>query len=1331
MVASDSDEEDNKGRTIGFFFGNVDEDGHLEEDYLDEDAKEQLAALTELNIGDEFDKITSGDPMGDQDGPQGTGEGPTEKAPDAIDYADEMEMMDDPDAPEPPLQPPVFAMALPLPKTAEDDYDEDPAMPNQAPSGAPSGTAAPLPMFPALRPLTQGAPQALPEQAPQSAPRPGAFPLHAGAPAEPDQRGALPAQAMGGLGAERPPGVASLAPGGSVQQVPGGNAGAVPQSTTSTSVVPAGTSGTTGLPVGTAGVPGGPSGAPGGATVQPGGTGGAPSRTGGASEESEGDVEVIEILDEGTDETVEAPSARQIWQLQRQWEDQLARALEAGVELPFLAHGRETPLLRMSDLFAEEQEGRGEAAGRSRMRTPRRPIRAAPSASLQRLAPGEEEAKGGEEEALGDAGFLSAAPAEPAEDWSSDESEPEPDQDTGDVAGRASGRPERAPVPPAAELGREEAVPVQPVPQGPGKPLAKTPGSLGKPGGDLSFPSLPASNHELVSLTEWQADIFWGTEGDPGSPDQDMRGELPEEEEEEEGNRQEAMEVQQGGVVEAGGFPTNEMEWLALGGIGTGPVLPDQAIVTAPELVLAAHVVLEPIQRPSAAHSGEKPPKWDAQMLRLEAGPWGPDPEPAQPAAANPAPDQASGQGAGDGDAPQTDATGGPQDAAVRQPSRSQALQLWSRTTLPDGAIVQLDGGWLDNIIWDPGDLSKSGKQAVQALAELDLNNPRLVFEISAGVDPGTLLERAAADIIVCEPVPEPVLAPLVGTGAGARQLARFNISLDASYTVTAQKKGDKGLGSVYCRHATPALSLSTLPLAASPDEIRHRPRGVWLPPPITVPARGNASKSHLLLSSLVGFGKEALKTHFNLVSLNAVTTANVCLAVSGKFGSVESQKPAMWLRGAVPRRLPIQEGLSLREAGAEPTLHVELAFVFSEVQPLPTASANVVPDPASGAPMKPPGAFTKRKDLTSKQGHTLLIEYVEEHPLLLGRPGMGLYLETFYKKTDDLDNAYNKLSSVGEGERWRVGHVEPLPPGDLSPFSLGALPPGQRQLAAECNMYIAPAFPYAPRWSDFLLVRSATGALSLREITGTLVLGQQEPHLPVPAPASRECRDIEERRMIAYVNRELRKQQARIAKMPEKKTTPVPSISVSDLRRLFPQLPDNLIRQRLKDRCECQPRYEKEKEDDIFYLRPGGQIAVEGELRKVITPDQWCTHEAMEAGMHRFEELGLQQLDRLAAIPIERLKTAAEQLPPSADGRVEAAAQAILVALQTAPWLLSDNFLQVYREGKGVLQLTGVGDPTQKGRGFSYIRDSRRSAAMDGPAIAKREAGAHWGDCR
>lgn len=52
-----------------------------------------------------------------------------------------------------------------------------------------------------------------------------------------------------------------------------------------------------------------------------------------------------------------------------------------------------------------------------------------------------------------------------------------------------------------------------------------------------------------------------------------------------------------------------------------------------------------------------------------------------------------------------------------------------------------------------------------------------------------------------------------------------------------------------------------------------------------------------------------------------------------------------------------------------------------------------------------------------------------------------------------------------------------------------------------------AGAFPYAPRHTDFLLVRAPTGALSLRQLSGTIVVGQQEPHVCVPWPFSKEAR--------------------------------------------------------------------------------------------------------------------------------------------------------------------------------------------------------------------------------
>lgn len=66
------------------------------------------------------------------------------------------------------------------------------------------------------------------------------------------------------------------------------------------------------------------------------------------------------------------------------------------------------------------------------------------------------------------------------------------------------------------------------------------------------------------------------------------------------------------------------------------------------------------------------------------------------------------------------------------------------------------------------------------------------------------------------------------------------------------------------------------------------------------------------------------------------------------------------------------------------------------------------------------------------------------------------------------------------------------------------------------------------------------------------------------------------------------------------------------------------------------------------FVLRPGGQIPAEGDLRKIITPDQWCAYESMRCGVIRMGDAGLVHHTRLAQLPPERLRLAFEQLPPS-----------------------------------------------------------------------------------
>ena len=54
-------------------------------------------------------------------------------------------------------------------------------------------------------------------------------------------------------------------------------------------------------------------------------------------------------------------------------------------------------------------------------------------------------------------------------------------------------------------------------------------------------------------------------------------------------------------------------------------------------------------------------------------------------------------------------------------------------------------------------------------------------------------------------------------------------------------------------------------------------------------------------------------------------------------------------------------------------------------------------------------------------------------------------------------------------------------------------------------------------------------------------------------------------------------------------------------------------------------------------------------------------------------------------------------------------AAAALELALCTTPWALTDNFVSALREGRGRLQLSGAGDPTGRGRGFSFLRDTRK----------------------
>lgn len=117
-----------------------------------------------------------------------------------------------------------------------------------------------------------------------------------------------------------------------------------------------------------------------------------------------------------------------------------------------------------------------------------------------------------------------------------------------------------------------------------------------------------------------------------------------------------------------------------------------------------------------------------------------------------------------------------------------------------------------------------------------------------------------------------------------------------------------------------------------------------------------------------------------------------------------------------------------------------------------------------------------------------LLGRYCEERPLLLGNVGMGARLSTYYRKVTPTDSTAATLRNERGSS---VGVPLPLEPTEDSPF-LGDIRPGDTQSCLETNMYRAPAFHHKVAHTDFLLVRSAKGKLSLRRIDSIHVIGQQ-----------------------------------------------------------------------------------------------------------------------------------------------------------------------------------------------------------------------------------------------
>ncbi|CAD6336096.1 unnamed protein product [Miscanthus lutarioriparius] len=603
-----------------------------------------------------------------------------------------------------------------------------------------------------------------------------------------------------------------------------------------------------------------------------------------------------------------------------------------------------------------------------------------------------------------------------------------------------------------------------------------------------------------------------------------------------------------------------------------------------------------------------------------------------------------------------------------------------------------LEGSWLDNIIWDPTEVTTKPKLI------FDLKDDHMLFEILDEKNVDHLRSHAHAMIVSQS---TNTSTPTVDNFDNqAKTLSgRFNISNDKFYSnrkTPQQAKSHtkkRALMGIKVVHSAPAHKLQTMKPVLSNKEIAnfHRPRAKWYPHENKIAAQlqGTACSHGRMAALLMSLGGKGVKILVNAED----TPVSVKLKASKKFELKPSEKIKLFCSGK-----ELQDDISLAMQNVRPNSIVHV--VRTEVYLWPKAQKL----PGEDKPLRPPGAFRKKTDLSIKDGHVFLMEYCEERPLLLSNAGMGARLCTYYQKTSPTDQTAASLRNNSDG----LGTVLAIDPSDKSPF-LGDIHSGSHQCCLETNMYRSPVFPHKVAPTDYLLVRSAKGVLSLRRIDKLYAVGQQEPHMEVFSPGTKNVQNYLLNRVLAYVYREFRARE---------RPDGIPQIRADELPIQSP-LTEAIVKKRLK---HCADLRKGQKGHFFWTQRPDFRVPSEEELRRLLTPESVCCYESMQAGLYRLKRLGILKLTQ----PVG-LASAMNRLP---DEAIElAAASHIERELQITSWNLTSNFVACTnqdRENIERLEITGVGDPSGRGLGFSYVRVAPKAPASN--SVLKKKSAAAKG---
>ncbi|TIA12418.1 hypothetical protein D6C81_07570 [Aureobasidium pullulans] len=327
---------------------------------------------------------------------------------------------------------------------------------------------------------------------------------------------------------------------------------------------------------------------------------------------------------------------------------------------------------------------------------------------------------------------------------------------------------------------------------------------------------------------------------------------------------------------------------------------------------------------------------------------------------------------------------------------------------------------------------------------------------------------------------------------------------------------------------------------------------------------------------------------------------------------------------------------------------------------------------------------FAKSEDLSmADNSSALLLEYSEEHPVMLSNFGMGNRLINYYRRKDAEDSSRPKEE---------IGETQVLLPQDRSPFAnFGQVDPGEMVPTIHNGLYRAPVFRHEGKSNDFLVICNETHKNGkkyfMRNIENLYAVGQQFPSVEVPGEHSRKVTDAAKRRLRAISYRVFKK-----SVDPTIRGQPLTNEVVKA------HLPGSDVAQ---NRGKMREFMQYDKNNQLWHLKAGDSVPDSETLRSWIKPEDICVLDSMQVGVQYLKDLGLKKEDD--------------------ENEEDDTKEGTNVELKLAPWNTTKNFLNAC-QGKAMLQLHGEGDPSGRGEAFSFVKTSMKGGfRAQGESIEER----------